>query len=574
MSKATRLLQILLMSAVAMHSAVPASAQTTGDRTAFRIDSAAAFSNALLEIFQTGFIRSDSQLLDLAEIHEIYRLRNYKAIWVTGKAMNSLAQQFRTFLGTLGDHGLNPKAYVTSSLEEVLQEVATSPSSTALLRAELLLTQAAVRSAFHLSSGRFDPDQIDNDIKFKRKNFSSQDFQRLNQVLSLAEFDADIFTSEFTPQNEMYLNLAAALADLKLAKKTARSYLQLPFPFAAMKPGLIHANVLKLRQALSDRGYKVTVNQELYDSELEEMVKTFQRENGMDVNSTLGARSEIFKSLNFSLDQRIKQVEINLEKLRWLPAQLEDRHIFVNLAFSEMNVVENGRSVLNMKAVTGRPQWRSPSMRDVLSSVIFNPTWTATDSIVSQMKLPAILKDISYLAKNRIRLIDRRTGEEISADSLDWQNEGRDIIRRVLFVQDPGPNNALGVVKFMLAQNRDDIYMHDTDEKSLFSKSMRQRSSGCIRLEKPLALANYLLKDTEFNEEKISSVLVKGTPDETYERNLRVSLTRERQIPVYLLYLTAERGENGRLRYAIDYYSQDARIAQAVAQAISTKESY
>lgn len=567
-------LQILLFSlstTAGLHSAV---AQSLADQKQMQINSAAPLSTALAEVFRGTIVKSDTQLLELNEIQELYRLRNYKPIWIEGTAANRMVNDFRAYTALLDNHGLNPKNYLTTSIEEVLKEISTRPSLPALLRTELLLTQSLVRSVYHLAAGRFDPDQIDHDIKFKRKSFTAQDYARLAEALNSASLDGEQLIAKFVSQNPMYLNLAAALKELKNIKRENRSYLKLPFPNVALAPGVSSPAVVKLRQALTDRGYTVALGSEAYDSELEQMLLAFQRENAMEESSSISARSDVWKSLNFTLDQRIRQVEANLEKIRWLPAQLESRHIFVNLAFSELNLNENNTSVLQMKTVNGRPQWRSPSMRDVLTSVILNPTWTATDSIVSQIKLPEIIKDVTYLEKNRIRLIDRRTGEEIDATTLDWQNEGREIVRRALFVQDPGPKNALGIVKFMLSINRDDIYMHDTDEHALFSKNMRQRSSGCIRLEKPLELANYLLNGTEYTPEKIDSLIAKGTPDEVYSRNMRVSLARDRQIPVYLLYLTASTSATGHLRFAPDYYSQDTRVIQAAMQSLSNKETY
>lgn len=220
---------------------------------------------------------------------------------------------------------------------------------------------------------------------------------------------------------------------------------------------------------------------------------------------------------------------------------------------------------MEMKTVNGRPLWRSPSMRDTITSVIFNPTWTATDSIVTQLKLPEILKDPSYLDKLRIKLYDRSSGKIVPIDSVDWKNEGVNIVKRVLFVQDPGPENALGVVKFPLT-NLDDIYMHDTNEKFYFNKGMRQRSSGCIRLEKPLDLAAYLLKGSIYTPAKIQEIIAKGIVDEVYQTQMRINLAKESWLPIYTLYQTVSRGANGRIRFATDYYGQDQRVALAVLQ--------
>jgi murein L,D-transpeptidase YcbB/YkuD len=521
---------------------------------------------------QGPFLRIGNQLIELTDIREFYKKRGFTPIWILDGRPNAMAIALRDYSVGLEKHGLRTQEYWTPMVEAAYQNSNSQPSDQASVTSEILLTEAYLRTAQHLANGRFDPDQIDNDIKFKRKFFSVSDMNLLSLAVSGDPAQLAPAIDSLTPQIPTYKDLMAALQELKDRKTQNLSYTRLSFPGVSLKPGATSPMVGKLRQALKDRGYATTTEGDVYDSELEAAVVDFQLENGMEAGSTLGARSDVWRNLGYSLDQRTKQIEVSLEKLRWLPRTLEAKYIFVNSAFSEFRAIENNVPVLEMRTVNGRPTWRTPSMRDVLVAAILNPTWTATDSIVTQIKLPELKRDPGYLDRIKMHLKDRVTGEIIPTDGVNWATDGMDLVKRAIFVQDPGRNNALGVVKFPLAVNRDDIYMHDTNERELFVHGMRQRSSGCIRLEKPLDLAYYVLQGTEYTPDKINELVVKDLPDEVYETNLRINLPKEKWIPVYILYLTVEKTKTGRIRFATDYYGQDTRVATAVNQSTLKRE--
>jgi len=521
---------------------------------------------------QGQFLRIGDQLIELSEIKEFYKFRSFIPIWMTDGKPNLSAAALRDFTSALNRHGLRPQEYWGPTLETAYQVAFAPLTETSVLSAEILLTEAYLRTAQVIANGRFQPDQIDADIKFKRKTFSTSDMTLLSLAVTGDPTQLGPAIESLAPQIPLYQDLITALEELNDRKSKALPYTKLSFPGKDLKPGETSPLVGKLRAALKDRGYTTSTESNVYDAELEAAVVDYQLENGMEPGSALVARSEVWRGLSFSLDQRIRQIEVNLEKLRWLPRNLEARHIFVNTAFSEFRAIEKGTPVLEMRTVNGRPTWRTPSMRDVLVGAILNPTWTATDSIVTQMKLPELKKDPGYLTKIKMHLKDRATGLEIPTDSINWSTDGMATVKKAIFVQEPGRNNALGVVKFPLAVNRDDIYMHDTNERELFVRGMRQRSSGCIRLEKPLELAAYVLQGTEYTPEKINELIVKDLPDEVYETNMRVNLKKDQWIPVYTMYLTVEKTKTGRIRFATDYYGQDTRVALAATQSNLKRE--
>lgn len=574
-----------ILAALAMHQLAGAEIVTTQPSTGLRMattveagrlpinDSNQVLSATLQKYLNQGpYLRIGTQLLELNELNEFYKLRSYAPIWILDAKPNTAAMALRGFAPSLELHGLRANEYWTPMVEAAFANANAQPSDLSSITAEILITEAYLKTAQQLSNGRFDPDQIDNDIKFKRKSLSVADINLLMLAVNGDPAQLGAAIESLAPQISTYKDLMSALQELRDRKTKNLSYSRLAFPGVVLKPGTTAPIVGKLRQALNDRGYVTTTTGDTYDPEMEGAVVDFQLENGMEPGSSLGARSEVWRNLGFSLDQRIKQVEVNLEKLRWLPRTLEARYIFVNTAFAEFKAIEDGAPVLEMKTVNGRPTWRTPSMRDLLVAAILNPTWTATDSIVTQIKLPELKRDPGYLARIKMHLKDKVTGEEIPIEGIDWGTQGMDMVKRALFVQDPGRNNALGVVKFPLGVNKDDIYMHDTNERDLFVKGMRQRSSGCIRLEKPLDLAYYVLQGTEYTPDKINELIVKDLPDEVYETNLRVNLTKDKWIPVYTMYLTTEKTKAGRIRFATDYYGQDTRVAMAVTQSSLKRE--
>lgn len=289
------------------------------------------------------YLRVADRLLETGELLEFYKLRNNNLIWFANSQLSSQAESLRTALSELQQHGLNNEEYWTPMLESSLQAFRSAPSETAMMRVELLMTDSLLRAANHLANGRFDPAQIDNDIRFRKKPFLFTDlFTLINGLAGSAE-GLSLALQSLAPQHREYRQLLSILAELRDIKINKKSYLRLTFPGLTLKPKDINPLVGKLKQALADRGYISETNQaddsNLYSSQLENAVTAYQSENGLEVGSFLQARSEFWRTLSFSIEQRIKQTEVNLEKLRWLPRNLENRYIFVNLAFSEFSLL-------------------------------------------------------------------------------------------------------------------------------------------------------------------------------------------------------------------------------------------
>lgn len=290
----------------------------------------------------------------------------------------------------------------------------------------------------------------------------------------------------------------------------------------------------------SDSVYNPTV----FDSTLYDIVKKFQKQNGLEPDGIVGPQTLGSLTNDRSAEQR-KILEINLDRWRRLPKDLSGRYIIVNIAGYYMDVFVDDSSDLHKEVMVGNPRTSTPVFSDVMHYIDLNPTWTVPYSIATREMLPKVKRDPSYLTRNNYELLSG--GKAINPYSVDWESVGRSGFPYV-FRQKPGSNNALGIVKFMFP-NRYNIYLHDTPSKHLFSEAYRAYSHGCIRLEKPMELAYYLFKDDpKWNKEKLDATLNK-------RKNKRINL--EVPVPIYLLYFTAWVNDAEELYFLPDVYKRD-----------------
>jgi len=242
---------------------------------------------------------------------------------------------------------------------------------------------------------------------------------------------------------------------------------------------------------------------------------------------------------------RVAQIELNLERWRWLPEELGERYILVNVPTFQIQAIEQGKVALAMRVVAGKAdETPTPIFSDEMTEVVFSPYWYVPTSILRKETIPAILRDPSYLDRNELEVV--QDGKVVPASSVDWSDPDL----RVQVRQRPGAKNSLGLVKFVFP-NKFDVYLHDTPAHSLFSHAERDFSHGCVRVEKPVELAQWILRDQpEWTPPKIEAAMHAG-------REQHVAL--KRRIPVYIVYATAWVDEAGQLIFADDIYGHDAR---------------
>lgn len=296
----------------------------------------------------------------------------------------------------------------------------------------------------------------------------------------------------------------------------------------------------------------------LFDEQLEQAVRRFQQRHGLAVDGIVGPAT--FAALNIPVEERVQQIELNMERWRWFPRNFGSRYLFVNIANFGLEVMENDQPVMTMRTIVGRADRRTPVFSTPLSYLVLSPYWHVLSRITIQDKLPLIRKDPEYLARQRMRVFEGQ--EEVDPSTIDWSMvTAQNFPYRLQ--QSPGSRNALGRVKFIFP-NRFNVYMHDTPSRALFQKSVRAFSSGCIRIEKPLELAEYLLRDDPtWTREKML-----GAIEKRKERVVHLSET----IPVYLLYWTAWADADGTVQFRQALYGRDKALEKAL-ESSSTRSS-
>jgi L,D-transpeptidase YcbB len=479
--------------------------------------------------------------------------------WISGSRPTLQALAIIQVLKGADREGLNPEDYDGPRWDNrtgVLQQP--SPASESdLIRFDVALTVSAMRYVSDLHLGRVNPRLFHLELDIDHTSFDLSEFLRQNLV-SASDIDTAIDAVE--PPFPTYRRTLNTLRTyLELARRDDGALL--PVPRKAIRPGDSYAGVPRLIRLLvllgdltEEEKEKDVVPPALYQGALVTAVKRFQQRHGLDPNGLIDVQT--VKDLNTPLSRRVVQLQLTLERLRWLPHQFQPPPIIVNIPEFRLRAVdEQYHWVLFMKVVVGRAyRHRTPVFAANIKSVIFRPYWNVPLSIVRAELLPHIEKDPDYLAKNSYEIVN---GTETVANqgSLSEQIKGQLQSGKLGIRQTPGPNNALGFLKFDFP-NPYDVYMHGTPAIELFSRSRRDFSHGCIRVEDPVALAAWLLRDKpEWNAEQIRAATLA-------EKTFRVDL--EHPVPVLIVYGTAVVMEDGEVNFFRDIYGQDIALEQAL----------
>jgi len=490
-------------------------------------------------------------------LSDFYEWRVYTPAWTDDDVPEPHAEALVRAISQADREGLRPEHYHLAKIERVLREIgknrgkARTVNPRTLVDLELLLTDAFLLYGSHLLSGRINPEAIDPEWFANRRGAD------LSVILRKA-LDSDqieeTLQSLLAPQPG-YAKLRDALARYReIAAKGGWRQLR---DGRTMKKGDRSERVVALRDRIAledDLRKELDQSTDLFDEALEGAVRRFQRLHGLDAGGVVGPKT--LATLNVSVEERVRQLEVNMERWRWLPQDLGTRHVLVNLADFDLKAVENGQPVIAMKAIVGQAYRRTPVFSDKITYLVLNPSWNIPRSIAVKDKLPLIQEDPDYLAKQNIRVFQGSGSDlrEIDPETIDWAKVHAENFNFTLR-QEPGPTNALGRVKFMFP-NRFGVYIHDTPSGELFSKTLRTFSSGCIRIEKPIDLAELLLKDDpQWTREVIVAAV---------DRNGEQTVRLPKPVPVHLQYWTVFVGEDGEIQFPNDIYGRDKRVRDAL----------
>lgn len=493
------------------------------------------------------------------EVDELYRSRDYRPLWQARSGLRISAFALVEKLRSAADHGLCGEDYLLVPIERLMAMRSETMRSGKQLSVQMLalldlyLSQAFFSYGTDLVEGRIDPALAHSDWRVRRRKLDlvkllppAVDGDSLNALLA-----------ELAPPHQGYRQLMAALADLRVLSARG-GWPQVPVG-EKLKPGAIDPRLPAIRARLLATGEMpapAPFEGNAYGPATLEAMKRFQRRHGLDPDGVIGKRT--YQAMNVTVEQRIQQVEINLERWRWMPRELGRRHISVNTADFTLKVVEDGAVVMEMPVIVGRPFRRTPGFTSQMSYLEFAPTWTVPATVLREDKLPAIQKDPGFLAKNHFRVF-RHGGKEMAASELaaiNWRKIEAERFPGELRM-DPGPWNPLGKVKFMFP-NAFNVYLHDTNERSLFDRHNRTYSSGCIRIGDPVGLARYLLSDQpKWTEERLQEALARTSP-------LQVSINNP--VPTHLQYWTVWVDADGTIQFRSDLYYRDLDMEVALGE--------
>ncbi|MGB4106232.1 MAG: L,D-transpeptidase family protein [Alphaproteobacteria bacterium] len=501
---------------------------------------------ALAVLLESGRI-GDMPLGHADEIRAFYAAREGKPIWTGNSAGTQKIRQFATFIDNARAHGLSPARYNSRQIADRVGE------RDEALRAELelFLSDAAIKYAGDMTGYHLQGRALRGEIAPLRPPMQPREIlQTITDSGSVQKFFAGL-----EPKSATYGRLKEALADMESKNEAAYAkYLPLDFGGAIMRPGLRHKIMPGLRARLG--AVQQTQDSLLYDDALFAAVTKFQRAEGLKDDGIIGL--DTLAALNRTNRDRIVQLKVNMERLRWMEGQERPaKFIVVNIPAATLWAVDDNKVSFEMEVIVGRPERATPAIVTDIEGIRFNPDWTVPPTIKKEDILPKLREDPWYLTNKGIELTYRGEDgiETLDPAAVDWERVTHADLNVLHMVQVPGAGNPLGRVR-VLMPNKYSIYLHDTNQKEYFDKYARALSSGCIRMQEPLKVAEFVMAGEKgWDLNKITTVIAQGRTSDRLISN---------KIPVYILYYTAWIDDQGRVVFGRDIYGRDKILAEAL----------
>ncbi len=483
----------------------------------------------------------------LGDLQRFYSTRQYQPVWVTKNPHSPLLDTALAFIANAENEGLDNRDYQLHQLQQLQQQASQSLASASEL--ETRTTHAVLTLARDLFRGRLTAASADKDWHIAQPTFDAVAF--LQQAIKKDRLQQAL--DDLPPKNPAYQLLKQTLAHYRQLAGNHTEWTHIPAS-PSIRPGDTHPSIPLIRQRMvqayaadgAAEYHIADTASERYDNTLVTAIKAFQAQHGLNSDGVIGKNT--IRALNIPLDWKLRQLRINMERLRWLPRNMGPRYLLVNTAGFNLTAVEHAEPVLTMRIIVGRDYRSTPSFNGALSHMVLNPYWNVPVSIATKDLLPKQQSDPMFFTHGGFKVYpgNNRSAEAIAPETIDWRNLKRGF--PYFLRQDPGKHNALGRIKFMFA-NPFDIYLHDTPSKSLFQRDIRTFSSGCIRLEKPFELAAFALNQQSLPE--------KFTEDLDSDKTMTKHLPKP--LPIYLVYITAWIDEPGKLvHFYPDIYDRDS----------------
>jgi L,D-transpeptidase YcbB len=475
-----------------------------------------------------------SRLVD--QVRRFYKGVNYQLMWVDGSRPANRYAQLVKVVDSAADHGLPPELYRLPSTD-ASGDWAKIPAEQAA-QFDIRGTANFFRYLLHLTGGRLDPHALQKlwTVRPEKPDLVAA------LIDAVTRDDLVGATERLEPSQPEYRELQKALVRYR-AMAAKGGWPSIPAE-TRLKPGQRSDAMPALRQRLAMEGDLDPAHEKnadrVFDAADVDAVKRFQERHRIKPDGILAG--ETVAALNIPIGQRIRTIELNLERWRWLPDTMPERYLIVNVPDFRLEAIEHGARVMDMRVVVGAPDNKTPIFADEMTQVVFSPYWNVPPRIAEEETIPRAMSDPEFLARNNMEVVGS-SGEAVDPYSIDWSNP-----RGLRIRQRPGNGNALGGVKFVFP-NTFDVYLHDTNATKLFDRLERGLSHGCVRVEEPKKLAQYVLRDQpEWTEEDIDRAMTSG-----HEKHVKLKTA----IPVYILYNTAWVHDGG-VRFLKDIYGHDA----------------
>ena len=488
-------------------------------------------------------------------LQKFYQPAGYVPAWVTGNSPSPQAMSMMAVFRDAWKKGLDPEDYDSSRWQgRVLSLQGSNPDAGAF---DVALTVCTMRYISDLHIGRINPRHFQFDLDIQEKKYDLAQFLR-NQLLPASDLPAVLDGVE--PPYPGYRRTMQALQSyLELAQKDDGQ--SLPPIKGKLSPGESYAGVPRLAQRLHLVGdlpadANAWADSTLYSGPLVDAVKQFQRRHGRAITGQIDAQT--LADLNVPISRRIKQMQLTLERWRWLPPAYEQSPIIANIPEFRLRGYDKDFKIgVTMNVVVGKAfGHKTPVFSDSMEYVIFRPYWDVPPSIIRGELIPKLAKDPDYLAKKGFIVVDSRQ-KVVAAGTIDSETLSQLKAGKLFVRQKPGPTNALGLAKFIFP-NSYNVYMHDTPSTEFFARSRRDFSHGCIRLEKPADLAAWVLRDNpEWTADRIRAAM---------NGNDALQVNLAHPIPVLIVYATVIVLEDGLVHFYDDIYGQDTALEQALVK--------
>jgi len=484
---------------------------------------------------------NNSLNIDILSLSHFYKQPTH--IWLENKQLTNQAHDALDFISGSAKHGLDPAHYHLPLLERL------DPSQDQLSaqQFEILLTDGLLKLIHDVTVGRLQANIADPDWFIPQASFNSIEF--LQQALLNSHLKPQL--NSLIPNTTEYHKLIEVLARYQ-SFVSRGGWSEIP-AMPLTRPGERHKNISLIRERLAFSNKELVLctkeNVQEYDPFLEQAVRHFQKSHGLKTDGIIG--SETRKAMNISAQDRLQQIKVTLERHRWMPENLGQRYLIINTANYKLQAINEGNEELVMKVIAGRKSRPTPSFSSQMNHLVFNPFWNVPHKLARLDLLPKQQDNFNYFYLHNIRVFTKENGQKIEHDPylIDWQSITKSNFPYILR-QDPGDNNALGKMKFLFP-NKWSIYLHDTSHRELFSETMRSLSSGCIRVEDPIALANFSLAKPTAQQTIIDMI------DSKKNRGLKL----QTPLSIYAVYFTVSI-DGDDVIFSPDVYQRDERMAK------------